>query len=169
MKMNRAVGYCENLDCENFARGHFLLVSESTGPYTCAHCHVCGRRVDEKGSYTGDPAVFHEVRVEFNYDPCSGEYLKIGIVRDDELQSLLKDSGIYTFQSPLIRTETRALRAAETILSQLNLGGGIVNGEVPSTGETVISFDEPIEDLRDRLTILEDGWMMSKYREVTTR
>src|SRR5262249_9133226 len=79
-----------------------------------------------------------------NYDPINGVYREIGIVRDE---SLWGRNNVYTLQSPLIKTEKRALKVAEAILANLNRYRGLLNGdEIPRTTEIILSFDEPFEE-----------------------
>lgn len=165
MKLDRSIGICLNEKCEKYGRS-VMLVNQPC--YHCPHCAKRGKHVAEVGSYTGDPSIFQEVRVEFDYDVSLDSYRQTAIVRDDELRYLVEDPGIYTFKSPLIRTDVRALKSAESLLSILNLGGGLEDGQIPTMRETILSFDEPREDFLDRLELLEGSWLDSKYRHLTS-
>jgi len=156
----RSVGYCEQTDCENYAKGVFLL--NHGQHFYCPRCREPGRMVRERGHYEGSSNVFKEVRCEFNYDPLNDKYREIGIVRDD---SLWGDHNVYTLQSPLIKTEKRALKVAEAILANLNRGGGVVQGEVPHTNEVILSFDDSPEDFSRKLAVLAKEWENSSISQ----
>ena len=113
--MKRGVGYCENTDCEDYAKGVFLLNHGDT--FYCPRCRQLGKVEKERGFYTGNTDIFKEVRVEYNFDPINSVYREIAIVRDE---SLWGRNNVYTLQSPLIKTEKRALKVAEAILANLN-------------------------------------------------
>ncbi len=119
--MKRGVGYCENTDCEDYAKGVFLLNHGDT--FYCPRCRQLGKVEKERGFYTGNSDVFKEVRVEYNFDPINGVYREIAIVRDE---SLWGRNNVYTLQSPLIKTEKRALKVAEAILANLNRYRGLL-------------------------------------------
>jgi len=121
--MKRGVGYCENTDCEDYAKGVFLLNHGDT--FYCPRCRQLGKVEKERGFYTGNSDIFKEVRVEYNFDPINGVYREIAIVRDE---SLWGRNNVYTLQSPLIKTEKRALKVAEAILANLNRYRGLLNG-----------------------------------------
>jgi ribosomal protein S27AE len=140
MRMNRAVGYCKNVECDDYSKGVFLL--NHGDRFYCPRCRELGFVEGERGHYSGDTPVFKEVRVEFNYDPIENKYREIGIVRDE---SLWGKCSTYTLVSPLIKTEKRALKVAESILANLNRFG-IGNGDMPRTQETLLSFDDSPED-----------------------
>ncbi len=82
-RMKRGVGYCENTDCEDYAKGVFLLNHGDT--FYCPRCRQLGKVEKERGFYTGSSDIFKEVRVEYNYDPIHGIYREIAIVRDESL------------------------------------------------------------------------------------
>lgn len=83
MHMKRAVGYCENTDCEDYVKGVFLLNHGDT--FYCPQCRQLGKVEREQGSSSGDTNIFKEVRVEFGYNAVSKAYQQIAIVRDDSL------------------------------------------------------------------------------------
>jgi ribosomal protein S27AE len=85
--MKRGVGYCENTDCEDYAKGVFLLNHGDT--FYCPRCRQLGKVEKERGFYTGNTDIFKEVRVEYNFDPINGVYREIAIVRDESLCSHL--------------------------------------------------------------------------------
>ena len=151
--MKRGVGYCENTDCEDYAKGVFLLNHGDT--FYCPRCRQLGKVEKERGFYTGNSDIFKEVRVEYNFDPINGVYREIAIVRDE---SLWGRNNVYTLQSPLIKTEKRALKVAEAILANLNRYRGLLNGdEIPRTTEIILSFDDPFEEFSRKLQQLSQG------------
>lgn len=154
MSMKRAVGYCENVDCEDYAKGVFLLNHGDT--FYCPRCREIGSVVLERGiHYVKDGAPFKEVRVEFNYDPINSRFKEIGIVRDE---SIWGTGGIYTLLSPLIKTEKRALKVAEAILANLQRYADILDDGIPRTTETIISFDEDIDAFTAKMKHLGQEW-----------
>ena len=140
--MKRGVGYCENTDCEDYAKGVFLLNHGDT--FYCPRCRQLGKVEKERGFYTGNTDIFKEVRVEYNFDPINSLYREIAIVRDE---SLWGRNNVYTLQSPLIKTEKRALKVAEAILANLNRYRGLLNGDdIPRTTEIILSFDDEFDE-----------------------
>ena len=152
--MKRGVGYCENTDCEDYAKGIFLLNHGDT--FHCPRCARLGHTEKEQGIHTGDSDIFKEVRVEYNFDPINRVYREIAIIRDE---SLWGRNNTYTMQSPLIKTERRALKVGEAILSNLNRYRGLlVDGEIPRAVEHVISFDDSLPELSRKLGELAEQW-----------
>jgi len=155
--MKRGVGYCENTDCEDFSKGVFLLNHGDT--FYCPRCRVQGMVKKEIGFYTGTTDVFKEVRVEYNFDPIQDKFREIAIVRDE---SLWGTCNVYTLQSPLIKTENRALKVAEAVLANLNRYRGLLNGDgVPQTTERLLSFDDDLTDFSRKLGALREEWEQS--------
>lgn len=154
MSVKRAVGYCEETNCEDFAKGVFLLNHGET--FYCPRCRISGLVVAERGIHcTKDDAPFKEVRVEFNYDPINARYTEIGIVRDE---SIWGTGSTYTLLSPLIKTEKRALKVAEAILANLQRYSDLLDDGIPRTTETIVSFDEDIDAFTDKMRRLGEEW-----------
>jgi hypothetical protein len=166
-RMRRAVGYCQNTDCEDYAKGVFLL---NHGPvFYCPRCRNIGEVVDEVGSYTGNSEIFKEVRVEYNYDPIHRVYREVAIIRDDGIWG---QHNVYTLTSPLIKTERRALKVAEAMLSSLNTYHGFIgaaNGELPRTNEHILDMDKPREEFRQELEKFHKELETSTLRQKGTR
>ena len=159
--MKRGVGYCENTDCEDYAKGVFLLNHGDT--FYCPRCRQLGKVEKERGFYTGNSDIFKEVRVEYNFDPITGVYRDIAIVQD---VSLWGPSNAYTLQSPLIRTEKRALKVAEAILANLNRCPDLVKkDEIPNSAEVVLSFDDELPEFKRKLAKLAEEWAGSGLRQ----
>ena len=69
-------------------------------------------------------------------------------------------------QSPLIKTEKRALKVAEAILANLNRYRGLINGDdIPRTTEIILSFDDPFDEFSRKLKQLSKEWEASGLRE----
>lgn len=152
--MKRGVGYCEFSACEDYAKGVFLLNHGDT--FSCPRCRQIGKIKTEHGFYTSDSGIFKEVRVEYGYDSVRDAYRETAIVRDESLPA---HNNVYTLQSPLIKTEKRALKVAEAILANLNRYHGLAkNDEIPRTTEFVLSFDEPLDVLKAKLHELSLAW-----------
>lgn len=156
--MKRAVGYCNNTDCEDFAKGVFLLNHGNT--FYCPRCRAVGDIVPERGSYTGNTGIWKEVRVEFDYDSIQKKFKQIAIIRDE---SLLGEFNVYTLFSPLIKTETRALKVSEVILANLNRYHGLPGkDEIPEVAEHVLSLDDDRSSFSKKLGVLAHIWEESK-------
>lgn len=152
--MKRAVGYCETVKCEDYAKGVFLLNHGNT--FLCPRCRAEGSVVPERGSYTGTSGVFKEVRVEFCYCAVYHKYDAIAVVRDE---SLWGRCSTYVLQSPLIKTEQRALKVAEAVLSNLNKYSQMFDldkGDIPSSTETWLTFDMPRDEFKVKLDELAE-------------
>lgn len=159
--MKRAVGYCKNTGCEDYAKGVFLLNHGDT--FYCPRCRQQGEVESERGHYVGTSDIFKEVRVEYNYDPIEKRYREIAIVRDE---SLWGRCNVYTLQSPLIKTEKRGLKVAESILANLNRYRGLLDGDgIPRTTEVILSFDDDPEDFSRKLSHLAREWEASGLAE----
>ena len=156
-RMRRGVGYCGDSACEEHARGVFLLNHE--GVFHCPACRQRGHIEKERGSHLGTSKLFKEVRVEYGFDPVQNVYRDVAIVQD---VSLWGRNNVYTLQSPLIRTEKRALKVAEAILANLNRCPNCAfKNEIPNTSEVVLSLDEPAEEFSRKLALLADEWEKS--------
>lgn len=159
-RMRRGVGYCRDSECEDYAKGVFLLNHSET--FSCPSCRTPGDIEQERGSCADDTAVFKEVRVEYNFDPERRLYREVAIVQD---VSLWGRSNVYTLCSPLIRTEKRALKVAESILANLNRCPALASlDDVPSSAELVLSFDDDREKFQRKLESLAEEWAESGLR-----
>ena len=157
--MKRAVGYCENTECEDFLKGTFLLNHSET--FYCPRCRQPGRFEAERGFCTGEAGVtvFREVRVEFNFDPDPERrvFREIAIVTDENLRG---PSCVYTLQSPMIKKARRALKVAEAILANLNRYRDLLPDDaIPHTTEQILSWDEPYDDFSRKLQQLSKEWL----------
>ena len=159
-RLKRGVGYCQDSQCEEFGKGVFLLNHE--GAFFCPSCRLPGKVERERGFYTGNSDVFKEVRVEYNFDSSQDTYREVAIVQD---VSLWGRNNIYTLQSPLIRTEKRALKVAEAILANLNRCPSMIHeDEIPNTTEVVLSFDDDRSLFKAKLDRLASEWEASALR-----
>jgi ribosomal protein S27AE len=150
-KIRRAVGYCENTECEEYTKGVFLLNHGDT--FYCPRCEKIGFIEPETGKIEGKCGIYKEVRVEYNYDPIEKRYRGIAIVRDE---SLWGQHDVYHIQSPLIKTEKRGMKVAEATLANLNmLAGALIPGEIPRTVELIVSFDVPRKEFNDEMERLQ--------------
>jgi hypothetical protein len=144
-------------------KGVFLLNHGDT--FYCPRCRQLGKIENERGFYSGYSDIFKEVRVEYNFDPVNNVYREIAIVRDE---SLWGRNNVYTLQSPLIKTEKRALKVAEAILANLNRYRGLMDGDdIPRTTEIILSFDDEFAEFERKLKKLAEEWEASGARENT--
>jgi hypothetical protein len=143
--ISRGVGYCVNSDCEEFAKGVFLLHHGDS--FSCPRCRRYGKAIKEKGWCASKTAeIFNEVRVEFNHCPINDIFREIAVLRDENL--LGQGFNTYTLQSPIVKTEKRAFAIGEAVMANLNRGGfaAAVRGEdIPRSSEVTLSFDDPID------------------------
>ena len=101
-RMKRGVGYCENTECEDYAKGVFLLNHGDT-----FYCPAAGSsaRWRRSGFYTGNPTSSKRSR------EISTRSRDLPRDRDRARREPLGPNNVYTLQSPLIKTE--ALKVAE--------------------------------------------------------
>jgi len=162
MAMKRAVGYCTTVGggeqgsgCEDYAKGVFLLNHGET--FYCPRCREIGAVIAERGiSNHREGAPFKEVRVEFNYCAVNNKFKEIAVVRDEAIWG---SGSKYTLFSPLIKTEKRALKVAEAILSNLQRFSALADAEdIPRTTEIIVSFDEDLDAFSKEMDKLGREW-----------
>jgi hypothetical protein len=154
-RITRAVGYCESTECEDYAKGVFLLNHGDT--FYCPRCREEGTIIKEEGRCAGNSDIFKEVRVEYNYDPIRRAYRELAIVRDEALWGM---HNVYTLQSPLIKTDKRAAKVAEALLGNLSRPQGLLaatDGNVPRTTEYILDLDKPPEEFSRDLEDFANG------------
>lgn len=158
--MIRAVGYCRTDGCTDFVKGKFVYSSETEPRHFCSVCKQFGMVIKEDWSvkYPGNMD-FYQVRVEYDFRPSliptgTGRWAGVAIVTDTSLP----DTGnIYYLQSPLIKTDKRALDTATAILAGLLRDPEAVIALVPGSKgmETRINFDAPLGEVKAQLWELE--------------
>ncbi len=164
-RMKRGVGFCthvgssESNGCEDYAKGVFLLNHGNI--FYCPRCRNQGMLVSEHGhaEKNGD-APFKEVRVEFNYNPVAERFTEIAIVRDE---SVWGTGSTYTLLSPLIKTEKRALKVAESLLANLQRYANLLfdDDDIPKTTELIVTFDDELPDFTRKMKLLGKEWEKS--------
>ncbi len=167
--MKRGVGYCTNMGsagtegCEEYAKGVFLL--NHGNKFYCPLCRHLGTVVKEVGQADrGDnDAPFKEVRVEFNYDPCTEKFREIAIVRDEAIWGT---GSKYTLMSPLIKTEKRALKVAEAVLANLQRYSELGSeDDIPRCTEVIISLDDDLAIFHQKIKALGESWQQSSLSQ----
>jgi hypothetical protein len=124
--------------CDDYMKGVFLLNHGDL--YFCIKCRTMGFAEFEHSSFVGSHRLFKEVRVEFDYLAIEQRYKSIAIVRDESAPVMGK---IYTFWSPLIKTEKRALVVAESLLANLNRMSEVLKqGDVPTATALEININK---------------------------
>jgi len=148
--------------CEDYAKGVFLLNHGDS--FYCPRCRNLGMVVKEVGNAeVNGTAPFKEVRVEFNYDPCTRQFREIAIVRDEAIWGT---GSKYTLMSPLIKTEKRALKVAEAVLANLQRYAELVGGdEIPRSTEVVLTFDDDLNVFAEKMKKLGDSWEQSSLAQ----
>lgn len=156
LEMKRAVGYCENIDCEDFGKGVFLLNHGNT--FYCPRCRDLGF-VETEVSVDNDThdGLYKTVRVEFNFNVCNKTYPEVAIVDIPELT----EGGTYTIKSPLIRTEQRALKVAESVIGHVNSGKKNLRD---MDSQTLMSMDGTREEFAKECEKLDADLMLRSRR-----
>jgi hypothetical protein len=155
-------GAIEREGCEDYAKGVFLL--NHGDKFYCPRCRHLGTVVKEVGKADiNDTAPFKEVRVEFNYDPCSEKFREIAIVRDEAIWGT---GSKYTLLSPLIKTEKRALKVAEAVLANLQRYAELTGGdEIPRSTEVILNFDDDLNVFSEKMKALGESWEQSSLAQ----
>jgi len=150
-EIKRAVGYCETTDCPEYLKGTFLM---NHGPmFYCHRCKNVGHIEQEHSEIINRSNITKEVRVEYNFDPAQQRYRELAIVKDT---SIAGPGNTYILFSPLIKTENRALKVAESILANLQrLRGPLAEGVAVRSTESKLSIDGSREDFIRELRALE--------------
>lgn len=161
----RGVLICNNPQCEEFQKQTFALLTgkERAMPLLCLghtgkstayeYAPKCGQKRElllENEFYTLGTKLFRQVRVDWEYDVIERRYRNVAIVTDE---SLPQNAGIYTLQTPLVKTEKRALIVAENILSNLQRQHAAIESARVSA-ETVLRFDNSKEVFEEQLNRL---------------
>lgn len=154
-RIERGVAFCENVRCDDYLKGSFLMMHE--GKWRCSNCdQYSDHLVPEKGIPEREGQVpFAAVRVEYCYESASKRYTEIVQLSDESYQG---PSGVYTLQSPLVKTPKRAAKMAESLLAILNEGVHLdddLSSAVPRSQERILSFDKPADEFRKDLEALE--------------
>ena len=166
VSIRRGAGFCQSMDCRDYAKGVFLL-NPSNDVFTCPCCRGTDTHVEiESGRHANDHEVVKEVRVEYNYDPVNGNYRDTAIVRDEAIPGR---ANVYTFRSPLIKTEQRALKIAEAMLANSHWSGRKDDDFGYRETEIILHFDNPMEKFLDELAVLEQRLCARKEREARLR
>jgi hypothetical protein len=153
-KLRKAVGYCTDTDCEDAFKGIFLLNHGNC--YYCARCRKLGMLQEETSKVLGFGERFTECRVEFLFDPLEKKYRSIAIVKEEGKKAI--QGKIYTIYSPLIKTEKRALKIAEGLLARLQERREVKDGDIITTTENILLWDEPMEVYKQKLNYLGEKW-----------
>jgi len=134
-------------ECPDYAKGVFLI---NASQFKCTKCNSQTHVVGEVAQILNDSKMFREVRVEFNYDPLALRYRDVALVRNED-EDLPKDANVLTVFSPLIKTDKRALRVAESYLAQMSLTPATKGDDVPHIRETLLNFDKPMNEVKREL------------------
>jgi hypothetical protein len=159
----RGIGYCQNIDCEDYCKGFFMI--NNAGTFYCARCRERGLGVFDEWWKEGDQDVYKKCVVEFNYDPSERCYREMAIVEDQEIDV----GSTVKYQSALIRTERRALKVAESILCRL-----AIDPDAPADDfkEVLLDYSLPMDLWKKKLAHLEKKWTESprhKFRTIQDR
>jgi hypothetical protein len=155
-RFQRGVGYCENVKCDDYLKGLFLMLHEGDD-FECPKCNIRSTHmIAERGIVDREPGFpFTTVRVEYCYEPARKKFDEIVSITDESYPG---PGGTYTVLNPLCRTPNRAAKIAEGLLTIMNQGAALedeLSGDVPRTHETLLSFDKPTDEFRRDLDDLE--------------
>jgi hypothetical protein len=153
-KLRKAVGYCTDTDCEDVFKGIFLL--NHGDYYYCARCRKLGMMEEENSKVSGFGYKFTECRVEFSFDPLERCYRSVAIVKEEGKEAI--QGRTYTLYSPLIKTEKRALKIAEGLLGRLQERREVKDGDIITTTERILLWDEPMDVYKQKLEKLGEKW-----------
>ena len=145
-RLKRSVTYCMNETCDQWIKPRFHLGPILDAELLCCKCAGNAVIVSESFDYSGGNPC-RQVRVEFNYCPLDERYLGLVIVTNEDLL----EGGVYTFKTPLLKTQRRALQVAEERLSNLSLN------QLADSLPAYINFDLPLEDVKRALRALVPG------------
>jgi len=151
-KMKRAVGFCVDTECEHYGNSMFLLNQQ--GPYIC-QCGKKGIIEEERSEVEQRSDHWKEVRVEWDYEFATRAYRGVAIVTDNALEG---EHSTYVLFSPLIKTERRALKVAESILATLQNGEKIEGDAIPRVTEKIVHFDAPLDIVKKEIEEITRSW-----------
>jgi hypothetical protein len=134
----RAVGYCLNDRCSDFAVGR-VLTRRDEG-FLCTRCERYGRIEHERGRKTGAFEFVSEIQVEFNYDPVRDLYLERTSVRDERL---LQPQAIYKLKTPMVQTQIEAANVGRVVMAAIN---------------RKLERRPRLRNLQTRAALLSEGW-----------
>jgi ribosomal protein S27AE len=160
--MHRAVGYCLNEDCSEYTKGVFLLNHGDS--FNCPRCSMRAWVEPERAKLKNGSQVFREVRIEYNFCPIELKYREVAIVTKDDVE-VPEDANVLTVYSPLIKTDKRALRVAETYLGHLEYND-IEDGKLPWARETLIDLDKPRDTVRKELEEMHYRLFYAKQKKL---
>ena len=149
--IKRSVGYCTNVECDEVFKGVFLM-NHSSNVYYCGACRARGFVKDEIHSALNNSTVYGKVVVEYNFDIVESRYRDMAAVIDESIPQKDDRFNVYYLHSPLIKTEKRAIKVAEALLSFL-----FMNAFVPMQGVGPRSTRETIIDMSRRDKDFEEG------------
>jgi len=142
MTTKRGIGYCYNEACAEFHKGVFLLNYGAV--FYCPRCRQNGEVVGEQRlDFPTDEGVYTKVEIFFNYSPQKREYKERAIVQIQGMPTF----GVFIMKSPLVKTERRALKMAETVLCALNAGRDKNN----LTTEATYTMDCSLSDFKAQM------------------
>jgi len=95
------------------------------------------------------------LRVEFNFDPITQTYRDVAIVIDHSLDN---SHNVYRMKTPLVKTDRRALRIAESLLATLHQTSGLEQGEIPRSTERTINFSDSLDEIKGQLKEMAVSW-----------
>ena len=148
--MKRGGGYCENLQCDEYFKGVFVM---SQDVFHCRRCRCKGYLELERYEYSNEFSVLREVRVEFDFDPLLRKYRNIATATDDELGN---HCNVLTVFNPLCRTEKRGLKLAELYFAYISLNG--VHVKNLDSKENVIDLDAAREIVKQQCSAIGAKW-----------
>lgn len=155
-RFERGVGFCENVRCNDYLKGVFLMLHEGDD-FECGTCNTrSSHMVAERGIPDREGNIpFTTVKVEYCYEPAQKRFTEFVAITDESYPG---PGGTYTVLNPLCKTPKRAEKIAESMLTIINEGvslNGDLFGDVPRTHETTLSFDKPTDEFRKDLKDLE--------------
>jgi hypothetical protein len=168
-RFERGVGFCENVRCNDYLKGVFLMLHEGDD-FECGTCNTrSSHMVAERGIPDREGNIpFTTVKVEYCYEPAQKRFVEFVAITDESYEG---PGGTYTILNPLCKTPNRAAKIAESMLTVINAGVSLDDdlfGDVPRTHETILSFDKPTDEFRKDLKDLEHNLRDNSFLQRTT-
>jgi len=144
----RGVGYCHNQNCIDFVKGVFVM-SYTVHP---VYCNKCKREIEvvaERRDSAREDVIYASVEVDFDYNPMESRYMSKAIV---SIEPKIRGE-TYHYSSPLVKTEKRALKIAESLINIINTG--YFTNDSSISEESVLDLSKPDDEFKADLYRLD--------------
>lgn len=153
MEVKRGVGICYEEECVQYKKHTFIYNPDKR--YFCTVCNNEGYMIQERCETMGKGENYTCVRIEFDFDPGKKKFRGLAIVK---MENTLEIGKTYILYSPLIRTENRALKCAESTLAKLRNCQEAPIGEVVRPTEETLNLSLTDKEYKEALERLAAKW-----------